>query len=259
VNDIATHRQQVAVPAAATPTVDLFGVDLACLTLEESAQRVRELVASGGPHQHVVLNAAKVVAMEDDPQLRAIVRSCALVNADGTSIVWASRLLGRRLPERVAGIDLFDRLVAVAAADGHSIFLLGATDDVVKTTASVLEQRYPDVKIAGFRSGFWTDDDEVIAEVRAANPTYLFLAIPSPRKEYWLHEHLAHLGVPFVMGVGGSFDVVAGVTKRAPRAMQRVGLEWFWRFIQEPRRMWRRYLVGNARFIWLTIREKGRA
>jgi N-acetylglucosaminyldiphosphoundecaprenol N-acetyl-beta-D-mannosaminyltransferase len=238
------------------PTVRLFGVDLASITLEQSVQRVRELVATGGPHQHVVLNASKVVAMHDDPALREIVRSCALINADGASVVWAGRLLGRRVPERVAGIDLFQRLVQVAAEDGDSIYLLGATDEVVRATAAVFERRHPDLKIAGLRSGYWTDDDEVVADVRAANPTYLFLAVPSPRKEYWLHENLERLGVPFVMGVGGSFDVVAGLTKRAPKFMQSAGLEWFWRFLQEPRRMWKRYLVGNTRFLWLTIRER---
>jgi N-acetylglucosaminyldiphosphoundecaprenol N-acetyl-beta-D-mannosaminyltransferase len=234
--------------------VELFGVPVDALTMDESVARVRELVAEGGPHQHVVLNAAKVVEMDREPDLADIVRSCALVNADGASVVWASRLLGRRLPERVAGVDLFARLVAAAAEDGHAIYLLGAKREVVEQVAAIFAARHPGLPVAGVHDGFWDDDDDVIEHVRAARPHYLFLAIPSPRKEYWLRANLHRLDVPFVMGVGGSFDVVAGVTTRAPVFLQRIGMEWFWRFVQEPRRMWKRYLVGNAKFAALTWR-----
>ncbi|HLI57761.1 MAG TPA: WecB/TagA/CpsF family glycosyltransferase, partial [Actinomycetota bacterium] len=172
------------------------------------------------------------------------------------SVVWASRALGRPLPERVAGIDLFLRLLEAAQKDGDSVYLLGATPAVVDRVARVIEERFAGLRVAGHRDGFWVDDDEVVGEVRAAAPAYLFLAIPSPRKEFWLGQHLEELGVPFAMGVGGSFDVVAGTVRRAPRWMQRAGLEWSFRLVQEPRRMWKRYLVGNTAFIWLTLRER---
>lgn len=216
------------------------------------------MVRTGIPHQHVVLNAAKLVAIEHDPRLREVVEACDLVNADGTSVVWASRLLGRSLPERVAGIDLFIRIVEAAAMDGTSVYFLGATQDVVERAAAVLCRRYPGLRVAGCRNGYWDDDAEVIEAVRAARPDYLFLAIPSPRKEFWLSEHLDELGVPFVMGVGGSFDVVAGKVTRAPVWLQRLGLEWTWRLGQEPRRMWKRYLVGNTAFVRMTVREMRR-
>jgi N-acetylglucosaminyldiphosphoundecaprenol N-acetyl-beta-D-mannosaminyltransferase len=235
--------------------VELFGVPVDALTMTETVARCRVLARDGGPHQHVVLNAAKVVELSTNDRLRDIVRSCSVVNADGASVVWASRVLDQPVPERVAGIDLFGALVAAAEADGSSIFLLGAQARVVERVAEILRSRHPELRIAGTADGFWTSDDEIVATIRAARPDYLFLAIPSPRKEYWLSEHLDDLGVPFVMGVGGSFDVVAGVTTRAPGWMQRVGLEWFWRFAQEPRRMWKRYLVGNAKFIGLTLAE----
>lgn len=235
--------------------VRLFGVDVDALTLEETVDRAVGLAQAGRPVQHVVLNAAKVVAMERDPALRAVISSCDLVNADGMSVVWASRLLGAPLPERVTGIDLFERLVARAAEEGLSVFFLGARADVVEEVAVRLSHRHPALRIAGIRDGYWADDDEVIAAVRDARPDLLFLAVPSPRKEFWLAEHLAALGVPFVMGVGGSFDVIAGRTSRAPRWAQRAGLEWAYRLAQEPRRMWRRYLVGNAAFLRLVARE----
>jgi N-acetylglucosaminyldiphosphoundecaprenol N-acetyl-beta-D-mannosaminyltransferase len=239
-------------------TVELFGVPTDALTMDETVDAVRDLVRTGTPHQHVVLNAAKVVAMDRDAHLREVVAHCDLINADGASVVWASHALGRPLPERVAGIDLFLRLVEAAHDDGDSVYFLGASQDVVDRTVTVLEERHPGLRVAGSHNGFWSDDREVIEAVRHAHPDYLFLAIPSPRKEFWLNEHLQELGVPFVMGVGGSFDVVAGAVSRAPVWMQRAGLEWAWRLGQEPRRMWKRYLVGNTAFIRLTLRERRR-
>lgn len=233
----------------------LFDVDVDALDTAATLDRVFALVDLPGPSQHVVLNAAKVVQMASDEHLRDIVRSCDLVNADGASIVWASRLLGRPVPERVAGIDLFAAIVERAAVSGHSVYFLGATDDVLDELLARFRRRFPTLRIAGARNGYWDDDLEVVIAVRNAAPDFLFLAIPSPRKEYWLHEHLAELGVPFVMGVGGSFDVLAGKVRRAPVWVQRLGGEWLYRLCQEPRRMWRRYLVGNARFVALTARE----
>lgn len=246
------------ITTAAPPVVlrqELFGVEVDALTMSATVDRIMELVAAGVQVQHVVLNAAKVVMMSKDPALRAVIDACPVVNADGQSVVVASRLLRRPLPERVAGIDLFVELVARAARDGRSVYFLGARDEVLAEMVARFRSQYPTLQIAGYRHGYWKDDHEVIAQVRAAQADLLFLAIPSPRKEFWLGEHLPALGVPFAMGVGGSFDVVAGKVKRAPRWVQRIGCEWVYRLVQEPRRMWKRYLVGNSAFIWLTLKE----
>ncbi|MEY2959228.1 MAG: hypothetical protein RLZZ01_1796 [Actinomycetota bacterium] len=244
-----------AAPVIGRDAVELFGVDVDALDMSASVDRVFQIVDRRRPTQHVVLNAAKVVDMERRPELREVVGRCGMVNADGASVVWASRILGRPVPERVTGIDLFGELIERAASTGHSVFLLGASDDVVGETRRRLEARHPGLRVVGARNGFWTDDRAVVEEVRAADPDLLFVALPSPRKEFWLAEHLDDLGVPFVMGVGGTFDVVAGRVRRAPRWAQRLGAEWVFRLAQEPRRMWRRYLVGNARFAALTARE----
>ena len=236
-------------------TVELFGVPVDALTMDETVEMARAMVRTGTPHQHVVVNASKLVQTDRDPLLRDVVRGCDLVSADGMSTVWASRWLGRPLPARVTGVDLFARLVGAAHEDGCSVYFLGGTEDVVAKVAEIFSALYPGLQVAGSRSGYWDDDGEVVANVRSAAPDYLFLAIPSPRKEFWLNEHLAGLNVPFVMGVGGSFDVVAGKVKRAPSWVQRVGCEWAWRLGQEPRRLWRRYLVGNTAFIRLTMHE----
>jgi N-acetylglucosaminyldiphosphoundecaprenol N-acetyl-beta-D-mannosaminyltransferase len=241
---------------AARHTVELFGLRVDALTMDETVEAVRAMVSTGEPHQHVVVNAAKIVDVGRNDALRRVIGQCDLVNADGMAVVWASRILGQPLPERVAGIDLFDRLVGAARDDGRSVYFLGARDEVVREAARVLSARYPGVRVAGHHDGYWDDDAAIVRAIRGAAPDYLFLAIPSPRKELWLNEHLLDLGVPFVMGVGGSFDVVAGRVRRAPAWMQRTGLEWAWRLVQEPRRMWRRYLYTNTAFIRMTIRER---
>lgn len=236
--------------------INLFGVPVDALTMNETVERIRAWVASGDPHQHVVLNAAKVIELERSPALADVIRGCDIVSPDSISVVWASRLLGRPLPEPVAGIDLMERLVATAAHDGRSVYFLGARPDVVAKTADVLRARHPDLIVAGYHHGYWTDDRQVIQLIRLATPDYLFVGIPSPRKEFWLSANLEKLGVPFAMGVGGSFDIIAGSRRRAPAWARAHGLEWLWRLAQEPRRMWRRYLIGNSLFIALVLRER---
>ena len=238
--------------------VQLFGAEVDALTFDQSMDEVFRLVDDPRPSQHVVLNAAKVVQMERDPKLLEIISSCDLVNADGISVVWASRMLGTPLPHRVTGIDLFAAILDRAATTGHSVYFLGATEAVLDRLVERYTNEFPSLKIAGYRDGYWDEDgvEAVVEDVRAANPDFLFLAIPSPRKEFWLHEHLHELNVPFVMGVGGSFDVMAGQVKRAPGWVQQLGCEWLYRLSQEPGRMWKRYLVGNSRFLGLTLRAR---
>jgi N-acetylglucosaminyldiphosphoundecaprenol N-acetyl-beta-D-mannosaminyltransferase len=239
------------------PIVTVFGVPIANLTLAETVDHVEALIRSGQPHQHVVVNVDKIVKMQRDPQLRAAVLSCELINCEGQPIVWASRLLGTPLKARVTGVDLFQALAARCAACGFRVFLLGAREEVVRRVAEVLQARHPTLVIAGWRDGYWENAAEpgVIAAVRAGRPDVLFMATPSPKKELFLGKWKHELAVPFVMGVGGSFDVVAGKVNRAPGWVQRCGMEWFYRFAQEPRRMWHRYFVEDLAFFPLLWRE----
>lgn len=228
------------------------------LSLEETVFEVEEIIRKKNPTQHVVINASKVNLMRDDEKLRSIVNSCPIINADGSSIVWAAKQLGLPLADRVTGIDLFLRLVQVSAEKNYSIYLFGATEEVVKRVKACFEEEYPSLRIAGYRNGYFgkEDEPEMLAEMESSKADILFVAFSSPKKEYWVHENLNQLSIPFVMGVGGSFDVVAGKTKRAPSWMQKMGLEWFYRFIQEPGRLWRRYIVGNVRFVSYVYRFK---
>ena len=210
------------------------------------------------PHQHVVVNVDKLVKASRDPGLQRIINDCALVNADGMPVVWAARLLGKPLKERVAGIDLFEALMRRAGERGWRVFLLGAREEVVRAVAELYTRRDPVLVLAGYRNGYWSGDEEeaaVAEQVRASRADLLFVAISSPKKEQFLGKYQAHMRVPFAMGVGGSFDVVIGKVKRAPRWMQKSGLEWFYRFLQEPRRMFGRYFIEDMAFIGLFIRE----
>lgn len=234
---------------------EMFGVPLDLLTMDESVLRCVQLVESDVPIQHVVLNASKVVMMEDVPGLRDIVGQCAMVNADGQSIVWAGRLLGVPVPERVAGIDLMEHLIAEAELRGWPTFFLGARQEVLDSFVEWVRVHYPRLVIAGLQNGYWADEAAVAEAVGRSGARLLFVGISSPQKELFLSEHLSEMGAVFAMGVGGSFDVMAGRTRRAPLWMRRMGLEWLYRFAQEPGRMWRRYLLGNARFVGLVLRE----
>ena len=235
--------------------VTLFGVPVDNLTLAETADRVEQLIQRGPTHQHVVVNVDKLVKLQRDPELRAAILDCDLINADGQPVVWAARWLGTPLKERVTGIDLFDALLTRCATRGYRPFLLGARAEIVERVAGIVRAR--GVTLAGYRNGYWSAAEEpaVVEAVAATRPDILFVALSSPRKELFLRRWKETLRVPFVMGVGGTFDVVAGEVRRAPRWMQRAGLEWLYRLGQEPRRMWRRYLVEDARFVPLLWRE----
>lgn len=208
---------------------------------------------------HVVVNAGKIVAMQSDLKLRNSVNSSDLINADGQAVVWASKILGKPLKERVAGIDLMISLVELAYKRNYKIFFFGAKEEVVKQVVDKYSEEYSPNIIAGYRSGYFkkSNEKDIANQIAKSGANILFVAISSPTKENFLFENKELLNsVNFIMGVGGSFDVVSGKVKRAPLWMQRFGLEWFYRFIQEPNRMWKRYLVGNSKFIFLVFKEK---
>jgi N-acetylglucosaminyldiphosphoundecaprenol N-acetyl-beta-D-mannosaminyltransferase len=235
----------------------MMGCQMDNLTMEETLQTIERFVLSGVPHQHVVVNVDKVVKASRDPELRRIINECALISVDGMPVVWASRLLGKPIKERVAGVDLFESLMRRSAEKGWRVYLLGAMEEVVCDVKLIYEAKYPGLVVAGYRNGYWKPEDEidVVAQIAAARADLLFVAISSPKKEHFLGRYQAEMKVPFAMGVGGTFDVAVGKVKRAPIWMQNNGLEWFYRFLQEPRRMFKRYFVDDLVFSWLLIKE----
>jgi N-acetylglucosaminyldiphosphoundecaprenol N-acetyl-beta-D-mannosaminyltransferase len=244
-----------------TARITLMGCQIDNLSMEETLAKVAGFIQTGLPHQHVVVNVDKLVKASRDPELRRIINECALVNVDGMPVVWAARLLGKPLKERVAGVDLFEALMRRAADAGWRVFLLGAREEVVSAVRDTYQKKYPRLLVAGFRNGYWkggAEEAEVVEQVRASRADLLFVAISSPKKEQFLGRYQTAMKIPFAMGVGGTFDVAIGRVKRAPLWMQHAGLEWFFRFLQEPRRMFRRYFIEDMAFIWLFIKEATR-
>lgn len=228
------------------------------LTMEETLEQIQKYIDNKECVQHVVINASKVNLMQEDKELTKIINECPLINADGQSIVWGSRFLGNNLPERVAGIDIFTELVKISAEKGYKPYFFGAKEEVVTEVVRIFKEQYPNLNVAGYRNGYFKEEEcrSIAEDIRKSGADILFVAFSSPKKEFWIKEHMEIMQVPFAMGVGGSFDVIAGKTKRAPKWMQKCGLEWFYRFIQEPRRMFTRYIYGNVRFVKLVLKNK---
>lgn len=237
--------------------VMLCGVAIDPLTLREVVSVVEHCLDAGNSLAIGVVNVAKVVNMQRDALLRESVATSDLVLADGTPLVWLSRIKRTPLPERVAGIDLMFELFALSNRCGFRVFLLGATKEIVQRVVEIARHQYPGMVIAGYRDGYFasSQEQEVAQAIRDSQADMLFVAMTSPKKEIFMKNWSRVMAVPVCHGVGGSFDVMAGVTRRAPRWMQRVGLEWFYRVMQEPRRMWKRYLVTNTMFLGLVLRD----
>jgi N-acetylglucosaminyldiphosphoundecaprenol N-acetyl-beta-D-mannosaminyltransferase len=240
-----------------SPRISLFGCQLDNISLNEAVQRVESFIKQGGTQRFFAVNVHKIVAFQRSPELRSIANNSDLVTADGQWIVWTSKWFRRPLKGRVNGTDLMECLVKLAFDKQYGIYLLGARPEALATMVEHYQELYPGLKILGARNGYWApeEEDSVVHAIRQTRPDILFVGMSSPRKELFIDRNLHDLQVPFVMGVGGSFDVVAGITSRAPIWMQHTGLEWFWRVLQEPGRMWKRYLLDGIRFGFLVIRE----
>jgi len=239
-------------------TVKLFDVDVHNLTMPQTVSFIGEAMENKVQIVHSCLNASLTVLIQDDLLLKECLQKSDIVSADGQAIVWSSMLFGKPLPERVPGPDLMNELIILASTGGYKIYFFGAEQEIVQAVANLYEQEFGKEIIAGFRNGFYKkEEEELIAqEINESGASILFVAIPSPQKEVFIKNHREKMkDVLLLMGVGGSFDVVAGKVKRAPRWMQDNGLEWFYRLVQEPRKLWKRYLIGNFRYIFLTWGE----
>lgn len=258
-----TTGQRAVAPTSDLPVASslIAGIPVANLSEDETVEVINKLISEGGAHYGAVVNAAKLAAANRDETLKRALINADLITADGMSVVWASRLLGKGLKERVTGIDLVERLVERAARKGFTVYFLGAREESVRGTVDLFATKYPALRVAGYHNGYFaaSDSSSICEAIRLSGADLLFVAMGSPKQEQWIASNIAFTGVSFALGVGGSFDHLSGRARRAPRWMQQSGLEWLHRFIQEPRRLWRRYLIGNSAFIWLVVRERLRA
>lgn len=248
----------------------VLGVPIDNLTMEEALARLETFVErgrrTGKSHQVATVNADFVVKSLQDPELRLLLQEADMATADGMPLVWGARLLGVQLEGRVTGADLVPALAERAAAKGYSLFLLGAAPGVAARAAQVLQEQNPALRIAGVLSPPYGSvlemSPEVVEEIRKADPDIVLVAFGNPKQEKWIGMHGRELGVPVMIGVGGTLDFIAGSMKRAPRWMQRLGLEWLYRLLREPGRLWRRYVVDLAGFSvffarqWLMMRGR---
>lgn len=235
---------------------ELLGIPIDALTFRETVRRALLAMERRELTQHVAINAAKLVNARKNPELRQDIIDSHIVGIDGMGIVWAARLLGIRVPERVAGVDLMERLLELCAERGLRPYFLGARQDVLEMAAARARKRWPGLTFAGIRNGYFSSGEEpgIVQAIRDSAADCLFIGMPTPRKERFLRRYRQELGVPFIMGVGGGIDVLAGHVRRAPLVMQRGGLEWLYRIYQEPGRMWQRYAATNCVFVGLVAR-----
>ena len=241
-----------------TGRAELLGLAFDTVTMESALARCLELCrAPRASHLVITANAYHLCMIGRHPELARACRAGYLTVADGMSVVWALRISGQPVPERVAGVDLMARLLAAAGECRLRVYFLGARHEVVSALAQQSRSKHPGLEVAGYRDGYFSPVDHlaIVEEIRASRAHMLFVGMPSPFKEIWCERHRQRLEVPVIMGVGGSFDVLAGFIKRAPRRVQSLGLEWLWRLLMEPRKLWKRYLTTNSEFVWLAGRE----
>ena len=241
--------------------ITIMGTQIDVLDVAQTIGLVEQYVIQKEPLHLIGVNADKLNEIAKNDRLCGIVNNCGIINADGASVILASKYLKKPLPERVAGIDLMQDLIWLSEEKGYRVYLLGARQEVVEKTAETLRQQHPKLQIVGVRNGYFKQEDwpAVSQELKNAEPDFVFVGITSPLKEY-LVEFLQADGHRCVfMGVGGSFDVISGNISRAPKWVQKINMEWMYRLLQEPKRLFKRYFVGNWKFIVAIAKEKRRA
>ena len=241
--------------APKSPPIAILGVPFDNVTTAETIQMIEQMILSRRPHYLATANVDFIVQAADDVELRRILFDAHLVLCDGTPLLWASRLLGNRLPERVAGSDLVPLLLKLAGEKGYRPFLLGASQDSLEAAVGGARVQYPNLEFAGYYSPPFNkllemDHEEIRKRIIQSQPDILFVAFGCPKQEKWINMHYRSLDVPVSVGVGGTIDFLAGKLARAPLWMQKTGTEWIFRLAQEPRRLFSRYAADLWHFSW---------
>jgi N-acetylglucosaminyldiphosphoundecaprenol N-acetyl-beta-D-mannosaminyltransferase len=245
----------VSAVTSSVASVDILGVRVDAVTYRDTLDIIAGWIEQREPHQIATTNPEFVMAAQADAAFREVLRASDLCVPDGAGLLWAARRLGRRLPERVTGSDLVPLVAQAAVQHGWRLFLLGAAPGVALQTGHVLEQRNPGLRIVDAYAGSPSEADAqaIVRRVQAAAPDVLFVAYGAPAQDLWIARHKQNLAVPVMMGVGGAFDHIVGVQRRAPGWMQHIHLEWLFRLVTQPWR-WRRQLA-LPRFVWAVLRQ----
>lgn len=238
--------------------IKIFNIKIHPLTKEAFLEIIKLNLRSGNRIVQNGVNAASINGLVNNNELTKAYMNSDLINIDGMSMVWGLRFLGYIVPERVACPDLANDILILAERENYSVFLFGTNENSLEQSVKNLGASFPRLNIAGYRNGYYQieDESEIVKMINNSQPDILFLGLPSPQKELFVEKYKDQLSVTYFFGVGGVFDILSGKTKRAPYWMQKRGLEWLYRFMQEPKRMWHRYMVGNIRFIVLILKQK---
>jgi N-acetylglucosaminyldiphosphoundecaprenol N-acetyl-beta-D-mannosaminyltransferase len=243
--------------------INICGVEIDEYNFEEVLERIINHAVTGRSPEYVVTpNAMHILSLQKDASFREIYRKAFLVVPDGVSLLWSANFLNTPLNGRVNGTDLFEQLCAIAADKGLKVFLLGGRTGAADAAREILEARHPNLKIVGTHCppyGFESQSAELAlinVKIQAANPDLLFVGLGAPKQEKWIAANYQQLSVPISVGIGVSFELVANMVSRAPVWMQKTGLEWLFRLIVEPGRLWKRYIIGNPLFIWLVLKQR---
>ena len=218
--------------------LEILGVGIDKVTSQQALDNIADFIASGQPHQIVTANAEIIYQASKNEKMRNIINNAQMVTADGSGVVWASRQLGEPLEQRVTGIDLVNSICERSAQDKWKIYILGSAPGVAATAAMNIRDKFPGCNIVGTHHGYFNakEEKQILAELEQLKPDVLFVALGAPKQEYWIADHLADLGIPVGMGIGGSMDVLSGNVKRAPKWMQKMSLEWLYRLLIQPTR-----------------------
>ncbi len=231
------------------------GIEIDNLTIQEAIDEIEALIKKGKSSYIVTPNAAQLVLLQKDKEFKKVYESAHLALPDGMSVIWASKILGAPLQARITGTELLFSLLGTSCKKNYKIFLLGGGKQIIEEVNKNLQLKFPNLQIVGNQHGYFSDDREIIEKINKTQADILFIGLGFPKQEKWIYHNLDQLSIKVAVCIGGVFDVVAGKTKRAPEWMQKAGIEWFFRLIQEPQRLWKRYLVGNIIFIWLVFKE----
>lgn len=238
--------------------IQILGITIDPLTMKETVDAVEQYVLKKYPLHLMGVNADKINQCHEDEKIKKIVNESGIINADGASVVLASKFLGAPVPERVAGIDLMQNLLELSNKKRYSVYFFGAKEEILQDMLKAFKQRYPDLDVVGYRNGYFSPEDEekIQEDIKDRKPDFVFVGITSPKKEYIIQSFMDNGINAVFMGVGGSFDVLSGHIKRAPLWMQKLNLEWLFRVANEPKRLFKRYFVGNISFIRKVLRAK---
>jgi len=239
-----------------TERVEILGVQVDAVTMIQAVERISDLIAEGKPSMVATANAEMLLRATHDDELKSILNAANLVVPDGAGTVWAARHLGKHMPERVAGADLVQELMKLAPARAWKFYLFGSSPGIADKAKVKAEKLYPGIQIVGTRNGYFKPEDEpeIVAQIKSARPDVLLAALGVPKQEKWIAAHMNDLNVPVSIGVGGTFDVMAGVVKRAPLWMQRARLEWLFRAMLQPSRAGR--LLALPKFVLKVHNQK---